>query len=79
MREKIKKKRGEKGLKYGKRNYFRLSQCGVILCTKVCEKQMKRSNALSTLPDGNFRKGALRLSFCYLHIITRTYYFEAIY
>ena len=46
---------------------------------KISKKRMKGSSALSTLQNGIFRKGALRFSFCYLHIITRTYYFEATY
>ena len=46
---------------------------------KFAKKRMKWSSALSTLQNGIFRKGALRFSFCYLHIITRTYYFEATY
>ena len=52
---------------------------------KFAKKRMKRSSAfarhsaLSTLQNGIFRKGALRFSFCYLHIITRTYYVEALY
>ena len=34
------------------------------LCTKVCVKsEMKRSSALSTLQNGSFRKGTLRLRF----------------
>ena len=31
---------------------------------------------LSMLQNGIFGKGALRFSFCYLHIITKTYYFD---
>ena len=46
---------------------------------EIVKKRMKRSSALSTLQNGVFRKGALRFSFYYLHIITRTYYFEATY
>ena len=40
------------------------------------KKRMKRSSALSTLQNGIFGKGALRFSFFYLHIITKTYYFD---
>ena len=43
---------------------------------KFTKKRMKRSSALSTLQNDIFRKGALRFLFCYLHIITRTYFFN---
>ena len=46
---------------------------------KFAKKRTKRSSALSTLQNVIFRKGALRFSFSYLRIITRTYYFEATY
>lgn len=37
-----KKKRGEKRLRYGKQNYFRLPPCDVKLCTKICEKKKNK-------------------------------------
>ena len=47
------------------------------LCTEVCKKnEMKRSSTLSALQNDSFRKGALRFSLCFLHIVTRKYYFE---
>ena len=73
MKKKInKKKRGEKRLRYGKQNYFRLPPCDVKLCTKICEKKrkkMKRSSALSTLQNGSFGKGTLRFSFFFSSIL----------
>ena len=79
MRCEKKKKVQQEGVQYGKQNYFRLSQCGIKLCPKVCNKQMKWSSALSSLKNGIFQKGALHFLFCYLHIITRMYYFEVTY
>ena len=46
---------------------------------KFAKKQIKWSSALSTLKNGIFQKGALHFLFCYLHIITRMYYFEVTY
>ena len=48
----------------------------MILKFKKKMIEMKRSSALSTLQNASFRKGALRFSLCYLHIVTGTYYFE---